>query len=296
MAATTLDRVLETAGQLIATRGYDGFSIADLVAGSGVSSGSIYHHFGAKDGVLAALLLAAVEDYQRHLLTVLEDHADDAEGGIHAVVTAHLEWMQEHRREASLLLTYRDTVRSGAHGRRLKALNRRFLAVNAAWLERQAAAGRMPPVAVEIAHAVVFAPAQELWWLTDRTAPRHARRSARPRRLGCAPRHVDHHANRGLARRTKHREVTRERRRRRRALVLSSASRIAARRPAIRRIDHGARSEDVEAVLGGCGHQDFGLRLLGGGGEPGARYGARRRRVSASWRRPRGRTGRAAGI
>ena len=172
MASSTRERVLTTADRLIATRGYEGFSIADLVAESGVSSGSIYHHFGAKDGVLAALLLSAVEDYQRTILDVLRDHEDDAEGGIRGVIAAHLRWMQEHRREAALLLTHRDTVRAGEHGRRLKALNRRFLRVTADWLERQAEAGRMPPVAVEVAHAVVFAPAQELCrqWLTERTA------------------------------------------------------------------------------------------------------------------------------
>jgi AcrR family transcriptional regulator len=68
MATTTRERVLQTAGRLIATRGYDGFSVADLVAESGVSSGSIYHHFEAKDGVLAELLMAAIEDYQQDLL------------------------------------------------------------------------------------------------------------------------------------------------------------------------------------------------------------------------------------
>jgi AcrR family transcriptional regulator len=172
MAATTRERVLKTAGELIDTRGYDGFSVADLVAQSGVSSGSIYHHFGAKDGVLAALLLAAVEDYQRRLLAVLDEHADDAVGGVRAAVAAHLSWMQDHRREASLLLAHRDRVR--AHGRQLKALNRRFLTANAACLERQASAGRIPAVRVEIAHAVVFAPAQELCqrWLHDRSATR----------------------------------------------------------------------------------------------------------------------------
>jgi hypothetical protein len=63
-------------------------------------------------------------------------------------------------------------VRAGSHGRRVKALNRRFLSENAEWLECQAAAARMPAIQVETAHALVFAPAQELCrrWLTDRTA------------------------------------------------------------------------------------------------------------------------------
>ncbi|PPJ38837.1 hypothetical protein C5E45_08225 [Nocardia nova] len=37
------------------TGGYTAVSIADLTAASGVSNGTIYHHFGAKDGVLAEL-------------------------------------------------------------------------------------------------------------------------------------------------------------------------------------------------------------------------------------------------
>jgi AcrR family transcriptional regulator len=168
--ADTRTRVLQAADALIARHGYDGFSIGDLVAASGVSSGSIYHHFGAKDAVLAALLLTAVEQYQEQVLSILDAHADDARGGVHAVVAAHLTWMAEHRREAGLLLTHRDTVAAGSGRDRLRTLNRRFLSRTAAWLKAQADAGKLPAVDVETAHAIVFAPAQEVskLWLAGR--------------------------------------------------------------------------------------------------------------------------------
>lgn len=170
VSATTRERVLRCADELIADRGYDGFSIADLVASSGVSSGSIYHHFGAKDGVLAALLLAAVEDYQARVLSALETHPQDARGGVLAVVATHLNWMNERRREAGLLLAHRDAVASGSRREHLRALNRRFLRRTSDWLRAQADSGQLPPVSVEVAHAIVFAPAQEVskLWLSGR--------------------------------------------------------------------------------------------------------------------------------
>jgi AcrR family transcriptional regulator len=174
MAPATRQRVLDSAARLITTRGYDEVSIADLVAASGVSSGSIYHHFGAKDGVLGDLLLAAVSDYQRSVLEVLERYGGDPRAGVRAVVAEHLRWMEEHRREARLLLDYRQLVAKGPRRDDLRTLNREFLHRNADWLDGHARAGRMPAVEIEVAHAVVFAPAQELCrrWLTDRTRVR----------------------------------------------------------------------------------------------------------------------------
>jgi AcrR family transcriptional regulator len=48
--------ILDAARVLVTSRGYDGMSISDLTARSGLPASSIYYHFGNKLGVLAALL------------------------------------------------------------------------------------------------------------------------------------------------------------------------------------------------------------------------------------------------
>ncbi|MFC4950022.1 TetR/AcrR family transcriptional regulator [Pseudonocardia sp. GCM10023141] len=50
------DAILDAAGELIASNGYDGMVISDLTARSGLPASSIYYHFGNKLGVLSALL------------------------------------------------------------------------------------------------------------------------------------------------------------------------------------------------------------------------------------------------
>jgi hypothetical protein len=52
----------------------------------------------------------------------------------------------------------------------IRALNDRLHRKTMAWLVAQATAGRLPAVTIETAHAVVFAPAQEIsrLWATGR--------------------------------------------------------------------------------------------------------------------------------
>src|SRR4051794_27566287 len=102
--------VLDVAARLFDTRGFAAVSIADLTAASGVSNGSIYHHFGAKDGVLAALVLDALAGYQDGLLATLDAHADDAATGVRAGVAFELGWFEDHARPARLLIAHRDAV------------------------------------------------------------------------------------------------------------------------------------------------------------------------------------------
>jgi AcrR family transcriptional regulator len=165
--------VLEAAARLFDARGFAAVSIGDLTAASGVSNGSIYHHFGAKDGILAALIVDALATYQRELLAVLDEHADDPEGGIKAAVAHELAWFERRPREARLVIAHRDAVAAGAAGREpLRAANRAFLKQVRAWLERQAPA--LGGIDVNLLHAVAFAPARELasLWLAKRIRQR----------------------------------------------------------------------------------------------------------------------------
>src|SRR5690348_3112978 len=127
--------VLDAAAQLFDTRGFAVVSIADLTAASGVSNGSIYHHFGAKEGVLAALVVDALAGYQDGLLATLDAHAGDAAAGIHAAVAFELAWFEHHRRAARLVIAHRDQVAASAAGAEpLRAINRPFARRVRAWL------------------------------------------------------------------------------------------------------------------------------------------------------------------
>jgi len=55
------DRLLEAAGRVFATKGYDGTKIMDIVKAAGLSSGAAYGRFTSKNELLLAAVVAAVE-------------------------------------------------------------------------------------------------------------------------------------------------------------------------------------------------------------------------------------------
>ena len=52
MSESVRDRVLAAAVDLFAEQGYDGTSVAQVVARAGVAKGGFYHHFSSKDALL----------------------------------------------------------------------------------------------------------------------------------------------------------------------------------------------------------------------------------------------------
>lgn len=166
-ATDTRSAVLAAAARLFDARGFAAVSISDLTAASGVSNGSIYHHFGSKDGVLAEVVAGALEGYQRGLLDALAQHDGDAEGGVRAAVAHELAWFEAHPREARLVLAHRDAV--AATGR-LRAPNRAALAAARAWLDGALGAH----ADADLFHALVLAPAREIGalWVAKRVKRR----------------------------------------------------------------------------------------------------------------------------
>lgn len=126
MTPNTRERVLTSAATLAARTGFDELSLAELSASSGVSNGSIYHHFGSKDGVLAALLCRIVENNQAVLRAVLDAHPEDARAGVLETVAQQLHWVQTHRDDARLLIDHREQVTRGPGRDQVRELNHHF--------------------------------------------------------------------------------------------------------------------------------------------------------------------------
>jgi hypothetical protein len=126
------------------------------------------HKTGPDD--IGEQVVAALEDHQRRTVMVLRDRADDPEAVVMALVRLHLEWTEEDRERAIMVGRERNAVAAGPLGERLAASNREWFSEMKAWIDTQAAAGRIKPVSFNLLHAVVFAPTQEIakLWLTGR--------------------------------------------------------------------------------------------------------------------------------
>lgn len=139
---------------------YEAATIADIRAAAGVSNGSVFHHFGSKEGIAEALYLDGIRRYQQGELKVLARHREDAQGSIRAAVRYHLGWVEAHRDLARFLF---DIGRPGWYGARsaeLKAANEAFAAAVTQWLGPHVAAGRVKPLTGEVFIACVIGPAQ----------------------------------------------------------------------------------------------------------------------------------------
>jgi AcrR family transcriptional regulator len=153
------EAILEAARACFEEHGYAATTIELIAARSGASNGSIYHHFGSKDGILAALYTSAVASYQDELLALLREHADDAEGGIRGAVVQHLAWVEAHPHETRTLFEHRQTLERTQRAGDVQRLNRAALAEMRKWAARHVEAGTIRDLG-HASGAVWFGPAQ----------------------------------------------------------------------------------------------------------------------------------------
>jgi AcrR family transcriptional regulator len=105
----TQRRILDAATEAFATRGYTATTMADVVAGSGASVGSIYHHFGGKRELFLAIFEQMADAVDRRIDDAMR-HAGprpsarpDGRRVFDLHVRAYLEAMWENRRLARVL-------------------------------------------------------------------------------------------------------------------------------------------------------------------------------------------------
>jgi AcrR family transcriptional regulator len=86
----TRAHLVDVATRLFAAHGYDGTSIEAVLAGSGVSRGSLYHHFRGKD----ALFWAVLEEVGARAGRQLADTTQDAPDPVSALRAECLAWIR----------------------------------------------------------------------------------------------------------------------------------------------------------------------------------------------------------
>ncbi|HED14253.1 MAG TPA: TetR/AcrR family transcriptional regulator [Gammaproteobacteria bacterium] len=79
------EKILKTAIHLFTNRGYFSTSVSDIVRESGVSTGSIYHHFGDKEGIARALFEMLVLRMENAFDDIERQH-DTAQARCRAVI------------------------------------------------------------------------------------------------------------------------------------------------------------------------------------------------------------------
>jgi len=101
----TQQRILDAATEVFATRGFTAATMADVVAGSGASIGSIYHHFGGKSELFLAIFEQMADAVDRRIDAAMRQAGDEVDGRrvFELHVRAYLEAMWDNRRLARVL-------------------------------------------------------------------------------------------------------------------------------------------------------------------------------------------------
>jgi len=162
--------ILQAALECFSESGFAATTIEDIRRRSGASVGSIYHHFGGKEGLAAELYIEGLRGYQEGFLEALDRHPDDAEGGVRALVRHHLRWVERNPQLAQFLMNRRETELRVATEARLRELNRAFFPRVNAWVGGHARTGTMRPLPADLLEPILLGPCQEFarLWLAGR--------------------------------------------------------------------------------------------------------------------------------
>jgi len=145
MTRNTRDRILESASRLFSERGFDGTSVAGVLAASGVRSGSLYHFFPSKEALAEAVLARCGDRLREGLLDPAEAAAADPVERVFALVELWrrgLESGSPGAADPTGLLAAELAARRPAIGRLAVGYGARFTARVRSWLD--AAGPRLP--------------------------------------------------------------------------------------------------------------------------------------------------------
>ena len=135
-------------------------TIDDLRQHSDASVGSIYHHFGSKEGLAAQLYLEIMRDYQDAFLGTLRQ-SRSARDGVVGSVRYHLHWVASQPDRARYLFHYREHEVVRTTDGTVKALNTQFYAEAMVWLRAHVDRGRIKPLPPRLYQALWMGPTLE---------------------------------------------------------------------------------------------------------------------------------------
>ncbi len=136
--AATAGKILDIAERLVQTRGYNGFSYADISSELRIRNASVHYHFPSKSDLGRRLVGRYRENFLAALAGLEEDHAD-ARRRLRAYVAI---WTRVLRDRDRMCLCGMMAADIASLPRSVRAEIKRFFNENEAWLVRVLKAGQ----------------------------------------------------------------------------------------------------------------------------------------------------------
>ncbi|SEM05837.1 TetR/AcrR family transcriptional regulator [Rhodococcus maanshanensis] len=156
----TRQRLLDGALAVFAQSGPTGFTMTAVTGESGVSVGSLYHHFGSFDGLSAALYSRCMSDLLDSLIAELV-RCRTARTGIKAMAAAYLRWVGRHRAQAHFIHASAYSGFLPAYAEQLAAEKGPRMQAMADWMTPHVEAGRVVALSPALIEMLVIGPVAE---------------------------------------------------------------------------------------------------------------------------------------
>lgn len=160
-AATVARRasVLRAALDCFTHSGIEGTTIGDIQRAARCSVGSLYHHFGSKEGIAEELFIEGIGRFNRGMVRRLRQ-CQGAEESVKAVVRFYCDWSTRNRALASYLHS-RDIDFSESARVRLKSVYRDYITQVFVWFGPFVAGGEMRALPPDAYVPLISGPIQE---------------------------------------------------------------------------------------------------------------------------------------
>jgi TetR/AcrR family transcriptional regulator, fatty acid metabolism regulator protein len=167
----TRDRILRSALDVFADKGYHRAAVDDIVRASGTSKGAVYHHFATKEAIFVALVDDFSVRLQTAVTTAIAAH-QGALGKVQNALHAVLETFGENRQLARLVLVEAMSLGPTYEAKRAE-IHARFGALIQGYLDEAVGEGAIAPLDTPVATLAWLGAVNEvvLHWLTAAGPP-----------------------------------------------------------------------------------------------------------------------------
>lgn len=154
-------------------QGIEATTIEMIRAACETSVGAIYHHFGNKEGLVAALFLTALDD-QAQLRERYLNQAGTTREGVHALVHSYVDWVDSQPDWARFQFHARFAVTKGPFKDELAARNKTRNRQLLEWLGAPGRNDELQHLPAELIPSLIIGPAESYCraWLSGRVRNR----------------------------------------------------------------------------------------------------------------------------
>lgn len=162
-------RMLEGALACFNEHGIEPTTIEMILVRCEASVGNLYHHFGSKEGLVAALFFCALQD-QAALVDEELARAHTMREGVAALVYGYVDWVSAQPELARFMFQARSAVSKGPHAAELQQRNRQRARLVMNWFAQADRPGRIKDWPTELLPSLIIGAADNLSraWLSGR--------------------------------------------------------------------------------------------------------------------------------